>query len=92
MPFLTYDIAVPTAQRALTNLRAVLQKGEAHATDKGYAPAQYNLALLHSRQAAGAHASDWLVLGGAVTLFVAGLVVPPLLCGWLVIHLLQGRS
>ena len=48
-----------------------------------------NLALLHSRQAAVAQPSDWLVLGAAATVFVTGLVVPPLLCVWLVVHLLQ---
>src|SRR6478672_3560969 len=33
-----YQASVPVFVRALSNLKHVLQKGEAHATEKGYAP------------------------------------------------------
>lgn len=33
-----YQASVPVFRRALANLRHVLQKGEAHATDKGFEP------------------------------------------------------
>jgi hypothetical protein len=40
-----YQVSVPVFLRALTNLRAVLQKGEAFAVEKGFEPS----VLLHSR-------------------------------------------
>ena len=38
MSFSMYQASVPVFLRALTNLRAVLQKGEAFATEKGFEP------------------------------------------------------
>ena len=38
MSFTIYQASVPVFLRALTNLRAVLQKGEAFATEKGFEP------------------------------------------------------
>lgn len=45
MSFSMYQASVPVFLRALTNLRAVLQKGEAFATEKGFEPE----VLLNSR-------------------------------------------
>lgn len=38
MPISMYSASVPVFVRALTNLRAVLRKGEAHAGEKSFAP------------------------------------------------------
>ena len=45
MSFSMYQASVPVFLRALANLRAVLQKGEAFATDKGFEPS----VLINSR-------------------------------------------
>lgn len=45
MSFSMYQASVPVFLRALANLRAVLQKGEAYATEKGFEPG----VLLNSR-------------------------------------------
>jgi len=69
MSFSMYQASVPVFLRALSNLRAVLQKGEAFATDKGFEPS----VLLNSRLIADMFpltkqvqiATDMAVRGGA---------------------------